>query len=418
MNTTFVNASLAAVALLAAGASRPAAAAAPCDPAASSVAYAPAQGLFGEVAFEDNWPAKGDLDFNDQNFAFNFIYNQTAGGMVSSMQVTLSALSVGATYANGLYLHLPVAANAASSILLNIGGGAQQALTPEAGETEMVLKIADNTRDLFGGATGFINTDPALAPIAPVAMNLIIQFAAPLALAPADAPYDLYIARTGDEGHQIHRPAYAGTNTMNKALFGTVDDGSTPTTHFITTTGLPFALTLPDIFAWPNETVAIDRVYPDIVAFAASGGTTNTNWFQTNAVTTLTWMGNIAVTPAAPTVIGPALPQVCPPPTPNVCTTGSDPQTSSPWVVCRSDANSAWISADSGGFYHVTEICNKLGYAGVLAYGGTCGNICGHCEGATSCGSTGHEIYDGNGICGFDLNGLIICNTVMWECSR
>ncbi len=417
MNAHSIRASLALSVLFAAVASRPAAAA-PCDAAASSVAYAPAMDTFGVVAFEDNWPAKGDLDFNDENIGYNFIYNQTTGGKISSIQVTLAVLSVGAQYLNGLYLHLPVASDAASSILLNIEGGAQQALTPVAGEPELVLKIANNTRDLFGGASGFINTDPTLAPIGRAEVNLIIQFAAPLALAPADAPYDLYIARTGDEGHQIHRPAYAGTTTMSTALFHTVDDGSTPTTHFITTTGLPFALTIPEVFAWPSETVAIERVYPDIVAFASSGGTQHTDWYLTNAVASLTWMGNIASTPAAPTVIGPALPQVCPPPPPNVCSGGNDPQTGSPWIVCRSDANTTWVSANNGGFYHVTEICKQLGYNNVIAYGGTCGNVCGYCESATSCGSNGREVYDGAGGCSFDANGLIICYTVMWECMR
>ena len=100
-----------------------------------------------------------------------------------------------------------------------------------------------------------------------------------------------------------------------------------------------------------------------------------------------------------------------------VCQRGKDiGRESSPWVVCAADERSAWVSADSSGFYHLDLICQELGYAAAGAFGGTCGNVCGYCEGATSCDAPGQRIFDGYGDCDVDEWGRRICYTVQWEC--
>ena len=48
-------------------------------------------------------------------------------------------------------------------------------------------------------------------------------------------------------------------------------------------------------------------------------------------------------------------------------------------------------------------------------WGGTCGNVCGYCEGATSCNAPGQRTFDGSTGCNPpDTH----CSTVMWECSN
>ena len=103
---------------------------------------------------------------------------------------------------------------------------------------------------------------------------------------------------------------------------------------------------------------------------------------------------------------------------PAACTTGNDPVTSSPWIVCQANQTSAWISANNGGTYHALTICKSLGYNGpITQFGGTCGNVCGYCQGATSCTSHGSETFDGSGNQGSDANGIILATTVTWLCS-
>jgi hypothetical protein len=99
------------------------------------------------------------------------------------------------------------------------------------------------------------------------------------------------------------------------------------------------------------------------------------------------------------------------------CQTGNDPWTGSAWVVCSASYWNAWVSANSGGSYHPTTICQRLGYTGFNAHGGTCGTVCGYCSGERNCNSHGPETYDGGGL-GSDAYGAVLGNTVMWRCYR
>jgi len=103
---------------------------------------------------------------------------------------------------------------------------------------------------------------------------------------------------------------------------------------------------------------------------------------------------------------------------PHPCDAGTDPITGSGWVVCSADANEAWIShsAAGGGNFHPDLICAQLGYAGYTFTGGTCGNVCGFCEGPTSCMAPGAQNFAGGGECGTDVGGTILCFTVQWLC--
>ncbi|HBU49550.1 MAG TPA: hypothetical protein DEB46_14685 [Myxococcales bacterium] len=77
------------------------------------------------------------------------------------------------------------------------------------------------------------------------------------------------------------------------------------------------------------------------------------------------------------------------------------------WRVCRADANSAWIAANSRGTYDAHRACQSVGYARASSRGGTCGTVCGYC------GNIGREHYDGGG---GDLSRLRL--TVHWRCER
>jgi hypothetical protein len=110
-------------------------------------------------------------------------------------------------------------------------------------------------------------------------------------------------------------------------------------------------------------------------------------------------------------------------PIPQACDTGSDPGTSAPWVVCSADADTAWISADSSGLYHAELICQNLGYSTVSMWSGTCGNVCGFCQGPTSCSNPGMgpeiegrswSTFNG----GTSELGPRIGQTVQWECVK
>ncbi len=85
-----------------------------------------------------------------------------------------------------------------------------------------------------------------------------------------------------------------------------------------------------------------------------------------------------------------------------------------PWVICAINETSAWVSASDTGLYQADDICNHLGFTTVAAYGGTCGNVCGYCEGPTSCESPGTKFFSGSGGSDFPELG----STVHWLCTN
>ena len=250
----------------------------PCDPRGEAEAFATP----GLLLFEDLWPALGDTDFNDQTVSYDYSFVLDGSGRVSSMQATYNVLSIGASIHNGISLHLPVPASAADSIVLTIDGQAPRTLSPMAGEPELTVQVLDDTRRLFAPTELFINTRPELATQTGKALRLVIHFADPVALDHSLAPFDFFLSSTIHPSHEIHLAQFAGTQAMDRTLFGQAQDGSTATRHFVNNKGLPYGLAIPKRIQWPQERVSISKLFPDITAYATSGGTEHLDWYQTN----------------------------------------------------------------------------------------------------------------------------------------
>ena len=108
---------------------------------------------------------------------------------------------------------------------------------------------------------------------------------------------------------------------------------------------------------------------------------------------------------------------------PQPCDKGVDPGTGSPWVVCTADANTAWLSSNVEGNYHIVKICQDLGYSTVGQWGGTAKSVCGFNQPAASCQSPGSKVFSegawkGVGNCGQDALGPIACIWVQWTCIK
>ena len=274
--------------------------------------YVPAENAHGTVVFEDLWPKNGDLDFNDQVVAYNQAFVVEHDGKVSAMQTNINVLAAGGTLRNGLFLRLPLARSVASAITLTDQDGHSLPLAPVATESELTVRLSADTRALFSDNQLFANTDVSLPVSATKAFQVKITFAAPVDLDTSLAPFDLFIARSGDYGHQVHLMTYAGSDGMDTSLFGHDDDASANGLHFLNANGLPFALHVPQVLAWPTERTSIDTAYPQITAWAATGGALNADWFSApNPLATFN--GGSSAPPPAPVMVGPALTPACAP---------------------------------------------------------------------------------------------------------
>lgn len=256
----------------------------PCDGSASAIAYAPGQGARGVVLFEDLWPeAITDLDFNDVAVAYHYEYRRDGQGRVTSLRAVFDTLALGGELSNGLGLHLPAPRSALASATRTVGGMTTP-LVPSASDAEVTLVLSEDLRELFDGAIGQLNSVTTAPTLTAPALIVEIRFATPVAFGSASAPHDLFIIRSGEAGHEIHRPEFGGTAAMDTALFGTGADGSTAQRRFVDVDGLPYAVVFPQLVAYPREGVAISALYPNIVAFAASAGTSATDFYTADVV--------------------------------------------------------------------------------------------------------------------------------------
>ncbi len=262
----------------------------PCDPTASAVAFSPGERVHGTIAFEDLWPAAGDLDFNDVVVGYNYEIRYNAAGLATSVHATFNPLALGGGLDNGLGLHLPVPRTAVGAITRSVEGGIAQPLTALAADSELTVQLSANLREFFGNTAGPINAAGSAATPG-MQFEVNITFSTPVTLGTAAAPYDVFAFRANDPSLEIHRPQFGGTSRFSAARLGTADDRSTATRRFIDTTGLPFVLVLPQATRYPAEAVGISSLFPDIIGFATSGGVSNTNFYSSNVVTSAAFAG-------------------------------------------------------------------------------------------------------------------------------
>lgn len=276
----------------------------PCDPQKAGSVFVPGSQTMGQVLYEDLWPSDGDFDFNDTVVAYNYELIYSAQEQLTAIRATFNVLALGAGIHSGLGLALPIPASAVSQVHRRIGTGGVDLPVIRQSDGNLVLHLANDLRAAFTADEAFINTRPADAVRRPLSISVLIELAAPVALAASQAPFDLFLFWTHDPSHEIHRPMYAGTENMDLSLFGTEADGSTETRHFVNTRGVPFALDVPVSTFYPVEQTPIDWIYPDILVFGTSGGTSARTYYASNVRTQHAFTGDVfgevRPTPALP----------------------------------------------------------------------------------------------------------------------
>ncbi len=276
----------------------------PCDPALGGSLFAPAEGQVGTLMFEDQWPAKGDLDFNDLVLTYNYVIETAPNGQAVRLIATYDVRALGGTLDLGLSLHLPVPASAVASVTRSVAGANATPLTP-APDTELYVKMSDNLRELFAGQAGPINSDPTTPNQVGQRLVVTVTFTSPTTLGAGAAPYDVFVVRTNNPSHEIHQSQYLGSIAMDQNLFSTLDDGSGGGRFFVDGQGLPFALHLPELADYPSELTSIDTLYPDINAFAVSGGLSNSDFYRTNVQASMRYLDNTGQPAPQPATISP-----------------------------------------------------------------------------------------------------------------
>ena len=263
----------------------------PLDPERAARRFYPSATGFGYLAFEDNWPSKGDFDMNDVVMAYRIIETLNAQNEVTDLKLTYEITARGGTAQTGFGIHLPGIERSlinAAATKLAIDDQTPVAMPAESGQREAVFILAPKLPDL--AKTGerwpcsFFNTIGNCTRRPPVQLTAEIHFSKPVSTSRLGAaPYNPFIYRSqrGREIHLVDRPP---TDKADPKLFGTGDDASNPAEgrFYRTADNLPWALDVPENWKYPAEWNDVADAYPDFATWAESGGRATENWYIGN----------------------------------------------------------------------------------------------------------------------------------------
>lgn len=226
------------------------------------------------VAFEDNWPLKGDYDMNDVVITYRYNVVTNAKNEVVEIKADYKLLASGGIFKNGAGVQFNIPRANAKNFK------STKSSYLEEGQDSVVVILFENSRE----EQATWNTDP-LQPSSPI-VDYSISFDVVNGPKLADfgiGVYNPFIWNNSQgygRGYETHLMGKQPTNKANRALFGTADDNSATGKKYSTKDNLPWALEIPTApFKYPKERIAITEAYLRFAQWAESGGTQYADWY-------------------------------------------------------------------------------------------------------------------------------------------
>lgn len=249
----------------------------------------PSQNVWGTLAYEDLWPTKGDFDFNDMVIAYKVNIITNAQNKVVELQPRFYIKAIGATIQSGFGIQFDnlTPSDIASINGCQISGGTINiaANGTETGTSKAVVIVFDSPEASINrvSSSPFFNTLPGEPKGTSDTVSLLIVFANPLAPATlGQAPYNPFIFRSNERGHEVHLPNYQPTSKVDLSLFNTYQDASNISQgrYYKTINNLPWALNIVDQFDYPAERNDIIKCYFNFDDWAQTDGTNASDWYK------------------------------------------------------------------------------------------------------------------------------------------
>jgi len=253
--------------------------------------YYPNDTDYGSLAFEDNWPGKGDYDFNDLVVGYQFKQVVNGNNALVELESKFILRAIGASYTNGFGFEMGLASSDIANVsghsivgnYITLGGN-----NAEANQSKGTIIVTDNAFTQLvhpGGGTG-VNTTPGQTYVQPVAMTILTTLTSPVALSQAGSPpYNPFIIVNQERGREVHLPNYTPTSLADNALFGTSLDDSNPAIgkYYKTQYNLPWAIDIPTVFDYPVEKALIVNAHLHFAEWAESSGSQFNDWYLDNS---------------------------------------------------------------------------------------------------------------------------------------
>jgi LruC domain-containing protein len=252
----------------------------PEDPARAFKVYYPSAEDHATLVFEDKWPQYGDYDMNDLVLDYQYVLVTNAENEVKDFQADFSLKAAGAGYNNGFSILLPFEY---ANLIMN---GSSENIFPGLVDNNdyAILDLFHNTSALTGLSAGtHFNTDPELPYYEPVSFNCDMTLTDPVDINDLafSFPFNPFLRRNGETGHEVHLVNYPSTNRMNNELFMTEDDNSDIENeeYYFSLLNLPWGLNMPESWKYPAEKNSIVETYINFSDWAESGGVNHSDWF-------------------------------------------------------------------------------------------------------------------------------------------
>jgi len=226
----------------------------------------------GILAFEDNWPNKGDYDLNDVIVKYNSVLAFNTSNQVLSTEDTFTALWSGASYKNGFAYQMNTDRSNVVTEFENISDTSQG----------LDRELAKATVNVFTNA--LVATENNTKTASYKIKNTLTT--------PVDhetfgvAPYNPFIMvheNLGNNRCEVHLVNYKPTEKADMSLFHTGKDLSSPNSgvYYVAAENYPFAIQLVDAEDFSTtETESVDITYSDFIKWVKSNGSEYKDWYK------------------------------------------------------------------------------------------------------------------------------------------
>lgn len=260
----------------------------PQDPAKAFNNYYPSENAVGTLAFEDQWPSKGDYDFNDMVIDYNYNTVTNAQNQISEINAKIIVKAIGASYHSGFGVSLPINPNLIASVSGTDVRGTLIHKNPngtEAGQSNAIIIIFDDAfNELPWPGSGIgVNTTIGAPYVQPKTLNLVIKLNTPVSVSTLGLPpYNSFIFTNRNRANEIHLINQKPTDLANRALLGTLHDNSNPAAgrYYVTAANLPFAIDIAGPFEYSIEKKVITETHLKFYNWSVSSGFQYRDWFK------------------------------------------------------------------------------------------------------------------------------------------
>jgi LruC domain-containing protein len=254
--------------------------------------YYPSANGYGTLLFEDLWPGLGDYDFNDLVLSYRTNKVTNAQNKVVELKIVYIVRATGSSFQNGFAFQLD---NLNPNLITAVTGTktsnaswlGRNANGAENGQDFANIIVYDNINKFLinPGSIG-VNTKPGSRRVAPDTTNLTVSFSTGAnAIGPNDININPYLIVNQIRGKEIHLPGFRPTSKASTSYFGLNQDNTQPGANIFykSKTNLPWALDIPVSIPYLIEGMDFLKGYKNFGKWAASNGSTNSDWHTTSA---------------------------------------------------------------------------------------------------------------------------------------